>query len=240
MKLLSLLLCCGMVSGCASYVVPGGPVQLESINRADIAEIASRRPAATFPARLAIVRVQAPAYRSYTADSFGSGSFAVLTTQELLTDAHFGDVERWSGVSAIAPVGRLLLPARLESIDDLRLAAAKLQADILIVYTIDTSFRVQGRSYGPLSVISLGIAPDRDAYVTSTASVVFTDVRTGYTYGVAESTARTSGLTNVWGSRETIDRKRVEAESDAFNKVLIEAKRSWEGIIASATTAPGN
>ena len=52
-----------LLAGCASYVVPGGAVRLDSINRADIAEIASRKPAAKFPAVLAIVRIQAASYR---------------------------------------------------------------------------------------------------------------------------------------------------------------------------------
>jgi hypothetical protein len=68
---------------------------------------------------------------------------------------------RWSG-----PAGRdqslrcrgsglakptVKFPARLGSIDDLRVAGAKVQADLLLVYTIDTSFRVQGKGYGPLT-----------------------------------------------------------------------------------------
>ncbi len=224
-----------LLAGCASYVVPGGAVRLDSINRADIAEIASRKPAAKFPAVLAIVRIQAASYRSYTSEAIGSGNFAVVPTQELLSEEDLGSVGSWSGVSAATPVGRLLLPAKLDSIDDLRLAAAKLQADIVMVYTIDTSFRVQGRSYGPLSAISLGLAPDRDAFVTSTASAIFTDVRTGYTYGVAESTAKASGLTNIWGSRGTIDRKRVEAEQAAFRQMLAEAKKTWHRISSTAS-----
>jgi hypothetical protein len=220
------------VSGCASYVVPGGPIRLDAINRADIAEIASRKPAANFPAVLGIVRVQAPTYRSYTAEPIGTGRFAVLPIQELLTEENLKAIGQWPGISAATPVGRLLLPERLDSIDDLRLAAAKLQADVVMVYTIDTSFRVQGRSYGALSVISLGLAPDRDAYITSTASAVFTDVRTGYIYGVAEATTKASGLTNAWGSRDTIDKKRVEAEKDAFQQLLAEAEKTWQRITA--------
>jgi len=165
----------------------------------------------------------------------GSGNFAVVPTQELFSEEDLASVGNWSGVSAATPVGRLLIPAKLDSIDDLRLAAAKLQADVVMVYTIDTSFRVQGRSYGPLSAISLGLAPDRDAFVTSTASAIFTDVRTGYTYAVAESTAKASGLTNIWGSRGTIDRKRVETEQAAFRQMLIEAQKAWERVAAAAS-----
>ena len=219
-----------LIAGCASYVTPGGAVNLGSFSRADIAEAAARKPAAVFPARVAIARVQAPTYRSYSQEPMAVGAFSVVTTQELLTDAQVQELTAWPGVAGVAPINRLLLPDKLESLDDLRVSAAKLQADVLLVYTIDTSFRVQGRGYGPLAVISLGLVPDRDAYITSTAAAVFTDVRTGFVYGVAEATAKASGLTNAWGSSDTVDRKRIEAEEDAFRQLVAEAGKAWGGI----------
>jgi len=112
----------------------------------------------------------------------------------------------------------------------LRLAAAKLQADVLLVYTVDTSFEIKGRGYGPLSVISLGLIPDRDACITSTAAAVFTDVRTGFTYGVAEATAKASDLSNAWDSSDAVDKKRLEAEHQAFALLLAQAEKTWTGI----------
>lgn len=217
-------------AGCASYITPGGPVHLEDINRADIAEVASRKPSPNFPARIAVARVQAPGYRSYSSESLGTGRFGVLTTQELLTDEGFEAFGKWPAVAGVAPVSRRLLPSTLDSLDDLRLSAAKVQADVLLVYTLDTSFRVQGRAYGPLTAISLGLAPDRDAHVTSRASALFQNVRTGFVYGVAAATAQASGLTNVWGASDTIDEKRLEAERQAFALLLPQAEKTWAGI----------
>lgn len=222
-------------SGCASYVTPGGPVRLEDINRADIAEVASRKPSPNFPARIAIARVQEAQYKSYTSESYGAGRFSVVTTQELLTEDQIQGISKWPSVAGVAPINRLLLPSHLESLDDLRLAAAKVQADVLLVYTIDTTFRVQGRAYAPLSLISLGMVPDRDAYITSTASAIFSDVRTGFVYGLGEATAKATGLTNVWGSRNTIDNKRLEAEQQAFSLLLPQTEKTWVGIAKQYT-----
>lgn len=219
-----------LLTGCAQYVTPGAPANLDAINRPDIAEVASRKPAASFPARIAIAQVQAPNYRSYTTDPLVTGSFSVVTTKELLSDGQIQEMDAWPEVAGVVPISRLLLPEKLNSLDDLRLSAAKLQTDVLLVYTMDTAFRVQGRGYGPLSAISLGLIPDRDAYITSTASAMFTDVRTGYVYGVAEATVKTSGLTNAWGSGDMVDRKRMEAEEQAFKQLLIEAGKTWTGI----------
>ncbi len=231
MKVLSVVVAV-LLSGCSAYVTPGGAVRLEEINRADIAEIASRKPAATFPARLAVVRVQAADYRSQTAEPLVTGRFSVVATQELMSESQLTDIGRWPRVAGVAPINRLLLPEKLDSLDDLRLSAAKVQADVLLVYTIDTSFRVQGRGYGPLAVISLGLVPDRDAYITSTASAIFSDVRTGFVYGVAEGTAKATGLTNAWSSRDTVDRKRIGAEREAFQLLMTEAARTWSSVAA--------
>jgi len=231
MRTISILIL-GLLAGCASYVTPGGPANLDAINRADIAEVASRKPASSFPARIAIARVQASNYRSYSAAPMVTGRYSVITTQELLTDAALARVTAWPKVVAAPSINRLLLPAKVETIEDLRVAGAKLQADVLLVYTLDTSFRVQGRGVGPLSVVSLGLIPDRDAYISTTASAVFADVRTGYIYGVAEFSAKASGLTNAWGSREVIDRKRIEAEKEAFAGLINEAGNTWAGIVS--------
>lgn len=218
------------IAGCASYVTPGGPVRLDEINRADIAELASRKPAANFPARIAVARVQAADYRSASADPLATGRYSVLTAQELMSEADLQQMGAWPQVAGVAPVGRLLLPPRLDSVEDLRASAAKVQADVLMVYTIDTAFRIQGRGYGPLTAISLGLVPDRDAFVTSTASALLMDVRTGFVYGLAEGTAKASGLTNVWGVGDKIDGKRIEAEQQAFHLLLAEAAKTWAGV----------
>lgn len=219
-----------MLSGCAHYVTPGGSVRLGDIDRADIAEMASRKPSPNFPARISIARVQAPQYKSQSTEGYGTGRFSVVTTQELITDSQFDDFAKWPAVAGVAPINRLLLPSTLDSLDDLRLSSAKIQADVLLVYTIDTAFRVQGRVYQPLSVLSLGILPDRDAYITATASAIFMYVRTGYIYGLAEATAKASGLTNAWSSSDTIDKKRLEAEKESFSLLIAEVEKTWAGI----------
>jgi hypothetical protein len=230
MKVLALLLTL-LCAGCASYVTPGGAVKLSDIDRPDIAAVAARKPSPSFPARLAIARIQAPDYDSYSNNrGYGGGRYTVLTTQELFGETDVKSIESWPSLAAVVTLNRLLLPDRFDSLDDLRLAAASLQADVLLVYTIDTSFDVLGRRYAPLSPISLGIIPDRDALVSATASAIFVDVRTGFVYGVAEGSAQKSDLTNLWSKGATLDRKRLEAEREAFAKALAAAATTWAGI----------
>ena len=102
---LALVLIC---SGCASYVTPGAAVRLQDIDRPDIAAAAARKASPNFPARLAVVRVQAPQYRSYSSEAYGSGRFSVLTTQELLTENHVTAIQAWPALAGAVPINRLL------------------------------------------------------------------------------------------------------------------------------------
>lgn len=222
----------GLLHGCAAkYVTPGGPAHLADIDRPDIRELVARKPSPNFPARIAIARVQAAGYRSQTAEGVGLGRFTVITVQELFGDKELQAVSDWGQVAGVAPLNSLLLPPTLNSLDDLRVAAAKVQADVLLIYTLDTLFRVQGKVYSPLAVISLGILPDRDAKVTSTASALFIDVRTGFVYGLADATAKASQLTNAWDSADAVDRKRLEAEKQAVQELVRNLGSTWSGIV---------
>jgi hypothetical protein len=232
------------------YVAPGGPAALRAagdaeqalalVDRSDIRSELERVPAALFPARLVGARVQAPEYRSFTVrgGSIPGDGFEVLTVQELLEDAQLEAIGAWSSVAGVVPLSRLLLPPRVRDLDDLRLAAAKLQADVLVLYTLDTRFEVQRKWIAPTGVISLGLAPDRDAQVTATASALFVDVRTGFIYGASEASAHERGLASFWSSEEQLDRKRVTAEQRAFGDLVGALEKTWSGVVREH--APAN
>jgi hypothetical protein len=219
------------LSGCVSYTTPGGPVDLTGIQSADIEELMSREAVATFPALVAVARVQSSGYESLTAETSGNGAYVVVTNRELLSDSRIEEITGWAGVRAVSPLSRLLIPSRLSSIDDLRAASANLKADVLIVFTLDTSFRVDGKSIGPLSVISLGLMRDRETVVSTTASAVLVNVRTGFVYGVAEATASARQTTNAWNSVNAVDQGRLITENDAFDKLVRELERTWKNIV---------
>ena len=224
------------LGGCATYVTPGGPADLASAQSADVRGMMAREPAASFPATLVFARVQSSGYGSGSASTFGSGAFTVVTTREFLSDSELVAVSAWPDVASVTPLNRLLLPARLESLDDLRTASASIRADILLVFTIDTSFRVDGRNIGPLSVISLGLLRDRETIVTSTASALLVDVRTGFIYGTAEATDSEMKTTSAWGSVNAVDQSRLVTERAAFHGLLGELAVTWQGITTATTT----
>ncbi len=210
------------LAGCASYTTPGGSVQLSNLSEADINELLSKQPAAQFPVNLSVARVQASGYRSLQNDSYGSGRYSVVTTRDVESENDFESIAKLPEVSGVAPLNRILLPTHLDSLKSLREGSARLKADILLIYTFDTSFHVGAQSYAPLNVISLGLLKNKDVTVTTTVSAAFFDVRTEYLYGVSEATAKESKNSSIWSTEADVDDLRISTERAAFKKLIPE------------------
>ena len=221
-----------LLGGCASYTTPGGGVQLGRLADGDIGALMAKEPAASFPANVAVARVQAPDYQSYRLSSFGTGRYSVVTTREVETEADFKRLSELPMVAGIAPLNRILLPTNLDSVKALREAAARLKADILLIYTFDTAFHAGEQKFAPLNVISLGFLKNKKVTVTTTVSAAFFDVRTEYLYGLAETTAAESKYASVWGTSDTVDDLRVVTEREAFQNLLPEIEKTWAGVVA--------
>ncbi len=230
-----------LLSGCSSqYVTPGGPAdfralgitqeQADSLTDASISARLNRRPAAAFPAALAVVRVQAGGYRSYTSRGVGSGSFSIVTNRDVEPPDDFSRLQTMPMIRGIAPVSRLVAPQSINSQMDLRSAAADLQADMILLYTFDTEFTTE-TTIPALGVITLGLFPNEEARVSSTASAALLDTRTGYVYGVAESSSKTTQLANAWTTGDAVDQSRRRAESEAFTGLVAQVEAMWARVV---------
>jgi hypothetical protein len=221
-----------VLGGCASYTTPGGGVQLTQLADANINELMSKQAAASFPANITVARVQAPEYQSYKVSSFGTGRYSVVTTREVETDADYKRLQSLPQVAGLAPLNRILLPVTLDSVQALREASARLKADILLIYSFDTSFHAGEQQFAPLNAISLGFLKNKEVSVTTTVSAAFFDVRTEYLYGLAEATAQERKNASIWSTSDTVDDLRLMTERAAFQKLLSEIEKNWAGIIA--------
>jgi hypothetical protein len=219
-----------LLGGCTTYMTPGAGVSIPEITTPFVADAMARKPAATFPARIVIVRVQGAGYQSTTNRGYGRGAYSVITSRDIETEADFTRLAAMPEVAAVGGVNRLVLPAVINSVDDLREAAATLQADIVLIYTIDTAFRTETQQIGPMQLISLGFFPNKKAKVSSTCAVAFIDTRTGFIYGVAESTANEEKRSDLWNKEEAIDKARTKAERAAFTAALGEVEKLWSSI----------
>lgn len=230
-----------LLTGCAStYVTPGGSVDLSSITNMEIRRHFAVAPASPFPARLAVMRVQAPGYRSHGQTSYGQGRYSVVTVRTQETDDSVRQLSEMGMVSGVASMNRLVIPPVLNDDQDLRSAAAAVRADMLLVYSMDTSFRVNDFDIGPLGVITLGFTPNQTAKVTTTASAMILDVRTGYIYGLAEASASTSQIANTWSSEDAVEDCRLRTEQESLDKLLPEVKKLWNDILREHASTQAN
>ncbi len=227
-------------AGCATYTTPGAGVALPNLAKADvsIADVLKVEPAAPFPARLAVARVQASGYYSRTNTCYGYGKFCVVTTRDVEPESTYERFARLPRVAGLALMNRMLLPAQFTSLTDLRESAAMLKADLLLVYTLDTGFRIENTDIGPLALVSLGFLPNKKASVTATASAALFDVRTGFVYGVAESTALEEQRGTFWSSSEAVDNARTKAEAEAFRKLAGEIEKLWGQVLQMHAVVP--
>jgi hypothetical protein len=228
-----------LLTGCASYTTPGAGVRIENLSQtdSDIAERFQITPAAPFPARVAVARVQAPGYFSRGASCYGTGRYCVVTTRDIESEASYEKLAKLPLTSGFALMSRILLPEQLKSTKDLRQAAAALKADMLLIYSMDTGFNIENTDIGPLALISLGFLPNKKARVTATASAAIFDVRTGFVYGVAESSSIEEQRATFWSSSEAVDDARKRAETVSFQKLTDEISKLWDDILRTHALA---
>lgn len=222
--------------GCATYVTPSAGISPSALSDKNIEDLLQRKPAAPFPARLAIARVAAANYHSYTSQSYGRGNFSVVTTRDVEREEDFQRLAKLPMVLAIAPMNRIVIPGELKSDQELRQGAAAVKADLLLVYTLDTTFRVKDHDIGPLGAITLGFLPNQEARVTCTASAAIYDVRTGYIYGLSEATAFENQIASAWTSSDAVDETRLKAERQAFEDLLGEFEKTWKTVVENYAT----
>ncbi len=222
------------LSACVTYLTPGAGAPMQRLQTAtDATHVAPA--VAPLPARIAVIHLQAPDYRSFGAEGISAGRYSVVLTREVETNADFDAMGQWPQVLGVEPMSRLLLPASLQNFADLRAAAASASTDILFAYTFDTQFRIENHSYQPEELITLGVLPGREAAVSSTAAGIFVDVRSGYVYGTAEGSAVARNSMTKWTKPAAADETRLDAEKKAFAAMMDDARHTWASIESHAT-----
>lgn len=250
---------CGLMAavlglgGCsARYTTPGGRADFSELGLTPEAKAAltdksvqarlEKKPLVTFPANIAVARVQAGDYTSYSVVrnqriSHTEGRYSVVTIRDVEKDTDFQTIANLPQVRGVAGMKRILLSQTLNNDEQLRAAAASLHANLLLYYTFDTEFHTD-KYVRPLGVITLGIFPNHNAKVTSTASAVLMDVSNGYIYAVVEATAANNQLANAWSSEQAMDEVRRKTERQAFEQLIAEFKSEWGNVLMTYGKGP--
>ena len=235
-KLIAIFLSSLAFQSCAtSYITPGSSVNVSKLADADISELLSKEPVAKFPVNMAIARIQSSTYTNWqyrnSRQNAPNGRFSMILTRSHFEDMALEKLNTLSGIKQASTFNRLLLPYQYNSIKDLRLAAAKMKVNLLLVYTFDTVFAVDTKNFGPQNAIALGYLKNKEVKVTTTASAAVFDVQTEYLYGLAESTARETKTSNAWKKQKDVDALRLETEAKAFEALTMELQGLWTEIM---------
>jgi hypothetical protein len=228
---LFLMAVCLAVSGCATYRTPGAGVALGTLAKS-AAGLADHHPAAPLPAQLALIRVEAAGYGSSRNRCDGTGRYCVVTLHDVETPDDLRRLQQLPGIAGLVSPDRDRLPQRLDNLQDLQQAASGLGADILLLYSLDTRFSIDGKELAPQSGVAPGFLPSRQSRITTTASALLIDVHNGYLYGDAQSTSWQDQNAAAWSSHAAIERARVKTETSAFQSLLVEIGRLWREAVA--------
>ena len=242
-RLLCLFTCITALAACNSYTAPGAPADFSQLGltpRAKAAltdntvqQLLDKKPLVTFPASIAVARVQARDYDSYSYHAWrrpSEGNYMLMTIRDIETDEDFAALSHLPQVAGVGVVKRILVDDTLYSDLQLREGAARLHANLLLYYTLDTQFQTDTH-VAPLGLITLGIFPNKEAKVTCTASAVLMDVNNGYIYSVVEATSAQNQLANAWNSAEAVDQVRRRTEQEAFKKLVSQFKSEWTTVV---------
>lgn len=230
------------LTGCSSYAVAPRGADMSLFGMVDeetraeqtdwsVRDALALEPLARFPSAIAVARVQSGSVGSRSHGvSYGRGAYTVVTTRTVESDADFARIATLDQVTGVAPMNRLVLASDPRTDKELRTAAARLHADLLLIYTFDTAV-FSGDSDSPLDVVTLGFLPGKEARVVTTASAVLMGTHNGYIYGTAEATSETTHRANTWTSERRVDEARDATEREAFGELVDSFVAVWPSVV---------
>ncbi|TAJ19109.1 MAG: hypothetical protein EPO68_06830 [Planctomycetota bacterium] len=209
-----------------------------------VAAAYARAPQAQLPARVAVARLESretePSWRRETSPRTTSAKLVLANKADAVTSAAYQRLAALPEVADLTPLNTLVAAQTIESQEQLRAAAAAVQADLVYAYTFDSYAKTRTNLPG-LYVLSLGLLgflPLVSIEVETTASGALIDVRSGYVYGVADATETIKSSTDGWSLDEDIPRTREKAETAAFEKLNAAFEQRWKTHVAALRARP--
>ncbi|HWB59559.1 MAG TPA: hypothetical protein VG733_08705 [Chthoniobacteraceae bacterium] len=226
----SILLACAagaLLCSCDTYVTPGNEGNLGATSSIKVKAAFTGKPAITFPAHIALVRIEGAG----SVDRAGVATYGVVTSREIETEEDFKTISKCPGIAGVVSMNNLLLSDAAATQEDVRAAAAKLHANAILIYTVNSESH-NNDAIPPLTVVTLGLAPNTTYQISSSASAILMDTKTGFVYGALEQKATRNGLTTSWGSSDTIDAARRGNERATFEKLVASFDPFWKDVYA--------
>lgn len=213
-----------LVTGCTQYHTPGGPADLRVLGLgSESAPAAMKMPVSSL---VAVVRVQAPEYRSMTRSGVAAGAVSMVLDADSEDAADLQRLGKMYAVRGTIGLNRMVMPAQISGLADLRESARAAGADAMFVYTLDTKF-FDPADVGYGEQLRLGVA-NNTARVETVASGVFLEIKSGQIFGQIQTNAKVNVNADDFSAPAVIDRARKNAERAAFKALTLEAEARWQ------------
>ena len=248
LRLSCALLACLALLGCSSHVVaPSGadmsafgmvadPETREWQTDLDIAKTLELVPLARFPTAMAVVRVQsAVPYSRSSGVSYGRGAYSVVLTPTVERNEHLDQLRDLEQLNGVVRLNRLVLGTQLRTDKELRNAAARLHADLVLIYTINTEWTIDDDPE-PLDAITFGLSRFKNITVTSTATALLMGTHNGFVYATTEVARDKKYKDNAWRTSEQIEAAQEVLEQEAFDGLVDSFTESWPEVIRVYTS----
>lgn len=204
----------------------------------DIAKTLELVPLARFPTSLAVVRVQSAAPHSRSGGvSYGRGAYSVVLTPTVERKEHLDELRDLDQLTGVVRLNRLVLGQQLRTDKELRNAAARLHADLVLIYTINTEWTID-EDPKPLNAITFGLGRFKNITVTSTATALLLGTHNGFVYATSEVARDKKYQDNAWRNSDQIEEAQEQLEQEAFDGLVDSFTDSWPQLIDVYTNSP--
>lgn len=203
----------------------------------DVDEMLEKRPLtqaapeASFPARIAVARVATRSCAPSRHDRREAGQYLLEPSRTPAAEKAAKKLASLPSVAGVASINAILQPDCFPSDFNLRVAASRLKADVLLVYTICTSVEHDGVPLGPVTVATFGMIPTRSVTATVSATCALVDVRTGYILCRARATHSDTELATHWHKPDAASAAIDQAEDEAVAKLMEQFDPAWREVV---------
>lgn len=191
-----------------------------SVERA-VYDAANAEPLLRFPARIGLARISHGQLTGIPSEE--AGKWEALIRDSGTAYGEFVPVSPLVASLASTAAGR----SDDTVIDRIRIGAARQHVDAVLVYEVTEARRDRGTvlSLADLTIIGSFLVPSRAIEGQATANAILIDVRNGYPYGTATSTAQQSGFVVNSGSEDKARDLAEQAAVDAVGKLTVDVGR---------------
>jgi len=224
------------LSACCYQMPPQlvGPKDVEEVLARRAATTTQPAPVAHIPARIAVARVT---YRGnlfsirHQSDKEPRLSFgAQFSRTQGAADAG-ARLAKLPQVAGVAPLNHLLLPDEFDDDYALRLAASRIKADLLLIYSLYSERTTDGVEFAPVTIATLGLAPDKTITVGVTATCALIDVRTGHVLGRARAKRESTELSTDWHHLDATSAALDHAEDESLERLMDQFELCWRDVL---------